>query len=80
MSKKTKDADREKILADVEADERLLKSVVIDGQEIPCEVCGGLLKYYAPGSGRPPGVYCPTGCTKIYFNMSGPKTSTADGK
>lgn len=36
---------------------------LLHGEDVLCERCRKPLTYYLIGSGRPPGVFCPTGCT-----------------
>jgi hypothetical protein len=62
---------REEVLADVAEKERIIKAVVA-GEDVACKVCGLPLKYFAPGSGRHPGIYCETSCTEILMTF-GPK-------
>lgn len=60
---------REEILADVARREKMIVAAV-RGEDVSCLVCGLQVKYYGRGSGRHPGVYCPTGCTEILMTLA----------
>jgi hypothetical protein len=61
--------DREQSLAAVAEMERVMADVIA-GKSVMCKVCSSPLTYYAPGSGRHPGVYCANGCTEMLMNFA----------
>jgi hypothetical protein len=60
--------DKKRILEEVARVERMAADVR-DGKEVRCTTCELPLKYYGPGSGRHPGIYCPTGCTAVMMEF-----------
>jgi hypothetical protein len=64
---------REELIARMERTDRMIKAAIA-GEDVFCDVCALKLTYYGPASGRHPGVYCETGCTKILMNISNDET------